>query len=140
MKTKINIPDLTNKQSLSDFMIKLYPDQKDHVDKFSFNDLLSSIKRILIHFNKIHSNKFELVPDLTNKEQKLNILFEYKLSNKVSKYMRKNPHQVYKNYKKKKYVFGRHNIVSNTYQGIDTNMKIWKELYDREQLVEYENN
>lgn len=137
MKTTLNIPILTDKQSMIDFMIKLYPDQKPYLDHFDFDDLKTSVKQVLIHFNSIHSNDFELNPPINNRYHQINVLFEYQLSDKVITYIRKNPRQVYKNYKLKKSIFGPYSNFIHI-MNINSIMKIWKGIYNRKQLDIYE--
>lgn len=137
MKTTLNTPVLTDTQSMSDFLVKLYPDQKPFLNDFNFDDLKSSVKQVLINFNKIHSNDFELNPPIINRYHQINVLFEYQLSDKIITYIRKNPRQVYKNYKLKKSIFGPYSKYIHI-MNIDSIMKIWKGIYNRKQLDKYE--
>lgn len=136
MKTIIDIPDLTNEISMISFMGKLYPEQKPYLNKFNFEDLKTSVKQVLIHFNSIHSGDFELNPPTIKRDHQIDILFDYKLSKKVIKYIRKNPKQVYKNYKSKKSIFGPYSH-SIKIVDIDKLMKEWKGLYHQNQLKMY---
>ncbi len=137
MKTTLNIPVLTDQQSMIDFMVKLYPDQKPYLNDFDFDDLKTSVKQVLINFNFIHSDNFELKPPISNRYHQINVLFEYMLPDNIITYIRKNPHQVYKNYKLKKSIFGPYSHLVHI-MNIDSIMKEWKGIYNRKQLDIYE--
>ena len=137
MKTILSIPNLNNKSEMINFLEQIYPEQKNHLDKFSFNNILLSTKQTLIWFNSIHSKNFELNPPIKIREHQIKTIFGYDLSNEVIKYMRKNPRQVYKNYRYKKSIFGLKNKSKNI-NDLDRTMKLWKTIYDREQIKNYE--
>lgn len=137
MKTIINTPNLNDKSSMIKFLEQIYPEQKNHLDKFNFNNILLSVKQVLIWFNPIHFQNFDLIPPIKTREHQINTIFGHELSNEITTYMRKNPRQVYKNYKYNKSIFGSYNIPKNV-NGLDKVMKLWKTIYSYDQIKTYE--
>lgn len=79
----------------------------------------------------------------TKKEKEISKIIDNDISLSVARYLRKNPSQVFKNFKNGDSIFGRYKVSHRIFEKVEENMipimKSLKKLYNNEQLEKYEN-
>lgn len=79
----------------------------------------------------------------TKKEKQISKIIDNNISVTVARYLRKNPHQVFKNFKNGDSIFGPYDvsprIFEKTEENLNTIINSFKRLYTNNQLENYEN-
>ncbi len=79
----------------------------------------------------------------TKKEREISRIIDNDISLTVARYIRKNPYQVFKNFKNGDSIFGHYKVPHRIFEKVEENlgtiMKSLKKLYNDEQLEKYGN-